>query len=120
MIESMGSLILVSLLVAGPLAVRAWSDRREARALSLRADLHAAMARALGGESLVALWVRSPALWREGQVVLSAPAGSESLTRAAWKAIAGRVPEGYDLVVRSTEPAWPRATQEVLAWGQVA
>ncbi len=120
MIQSLFVSALLGLLVAGPLAWRLWKDRAEARALSVRAEIHAAVARALGGESLVALRVLPPMPWREGQVILSAPRGCEALIRAGWEAALAKLPRDYDLVVRSAERPSPRLAVAPLAWGQAA
>src|SRR5262245_46672213 len=101
MVESIVMLGVVSALVVGPLAWRVWRDRGEARALAVRADVHAALVRALGGESLVAIRVLPATAWQDGRVILSAPTGCESLIRSAWGAVVAKVPDGYDLVVRS-------------------
>ena len=120
MLESMLMLVFASSLIAGPLGWRAWRDQAEARALAVRADIHAALTRALGGESLVSLRVVPSMPWREGRVFLSAPSGCESLVRSAWSAVVAKVPPDYDLVVRSGRRQIPPAPFPLLAWGQAA
>jgi len=120
MIESVVALVLLSLLVAGPLGWREWRDRGEAKALAVRADIHAALTRTLGGESLVAVRVLPPTPWRAGQVILSTPSGCEALIRTGWQAVMAKLPHDYDLVVRSAERASPPPVGITLAWGQVA
>ena len=105
-------------LVLAPLAWRVWQDRRAERALTVRAYVHAALVRALGGESLVAVNVRPPAPWRPGRVELTAPSDWRFLLEPAWSAVISRVPADYELVVRplaveagleADELAWRRA-----------
>ena len=120
MVQSLVMLVVVSALVIGPLAWRVWRDRGEARALAVRADVHAALVGALSGESLVSVRVLPRTPWQDGRVILSAPTGCESLIRSAWSAVVAKVPDGYDLVVRSGHGAVPRAPFTPLAWGEVS
>ena len=60
----------------------------------------AALFRALGGDSLVAVEVEPPAPWRPGRVVLSAPADWAGLLERAWARVAEQVPAGWELVVK--------------------
>lgn len=87
-------------LVVGPLVWRVWLDRRVERALTIRAYVHAAVVRALGGESFVAVTVQAPAPWRRGRIELTAPSDWRFLLEPAWSAVMARVPDGYELVVR--------------------
>jgi hypothetical protein len=93
------ALLLVGL-AAGPLFWRVRQDRREARAQAIRGDANTALFHALGGESLVAVHVQSPSLWRPGRVVLSAPADWHAFLTLAWESVAPVVPAGYELVVK--------------------
>jgi hypothetical protein len=104
-------ILLVGALVLGPLVWRLWRDRREERALAVRAAVEAAMRRALRGESLVALDVKAPMAFRSGRVILSVPAPWEWLIRQAWTSVIENVPPDYELVVRTTGRALtPTAT----------
>ncbi|HEU5193606.1 MAG TPA: hypothetical protein VFW70_02610 [Methylomirabilota bacterium] len=89
----------VGALVLAPLAWRVWQDRRDERALAVRAAIHAAVVRALGGESFVAVNVRPGTLWRPGRVELSAPTDWRFLLEPAWSAVLPRVPDDWELVV---------------------
>jgi len=97
--EILATVLLGSLLL-GPLLWRLAEDRRAERAQVVRARARAALFRALGGESLVAVNVESPSLWHPGRVVLSAPADWAWLLEPAWASVAARVPAGWELVVR--------------------
>lgn len=104
-IELIATLAMVVGLVVVPLVLRARGDRREARALAVRADVHSAAVRALGGESFLTVHVEAPGWFRRGRVVLNAPADWEWLIEAAWPAIIRHVPRRWDLVVRLDSPA---------------
>ena len=104
-IELIATLVVVVGLVVVPLALRAVGDRREARALAVRADVHRAATRALGGESFLAVHVEAPGIFQRGRVVLNAPADWEWLIEAALPAIIPHVPRHWDLVVRLDAPA---------------
>jgi len=106
-------------LVLAPLAWRVWQDRRAERALAVRAFVHAALVRALGGESLVAVSVRPPVLWRPGRVELTAPSDWRFLLEPAWSAVISRVPAEYELVVRPLA-AGAGLEPDVLAWHRAA
>ena len=73
MVEAIIGAALVGALVVAPLGWRVWQDRRTERALAVRAVVHAALVRALGGESLVAVTVLTAAtparalLWPEAK-----------------------------------------------------
>ena len=104
-------ILLVGALAVGPLLWRLWRDRREERALAVRAAVEAAMRYALRGESLVAIEVKAPMAYRSGRVILSVPAPWEWLIRQAWPSVIGHVPPDYELVVRTTGRALtPAAT----------
>ena len=104
MLSELVVFVVMAGLVLGPLLWRAREDRRQARALAVRADLHATLFRALRGDSLVAVDVEPPTLWRAGRVVLSAPADWAWLLEPAWASVAAHVPAGYELVVRPSAP----------------
>ena len=104
MVSELLVFVVMAGLVLGPLLWRAHEDRRQARALAIRADLHATLFRALGGDSLVAVEVEPPALGRAGRVVLSAPADWAWLLEPAWASVAAHVPSGYEIVVRPSAP----------------
>ena len=91
-------------LVLAPLAWRARYDRLTARAMLIRADVDAALRRALGGESLVSIGVVPATAWRRGRVVLSAPTGYGWLFERSWEAATATMPANYDLVIRGIAP----------------
>ncbi len=96
---------LMAVLVIGPLALRAWYERREDRGLAIRAEIDAAMRRRLHGDSLLGVRVVPDAPWRTGRVELSLPSGWDTVLAAVSPAILARVPTGYDLVVHRLGPA---------------
>jgi hypothetical protein len=99
----LAALVIVAMLV-GPLAVRVAFDRRAERAAALVAELRGAIRRRLGGDSMVSVHVE-PRGWRSaGRVLLIAPSGYGDLIEAVWPAVAGRIPMGYELVVRGARP----------------
>lgn len=85
--------------VVGLLAWREHGDRREHAAGLIRADMQAGIIQALEGESVVAIDVRCPTVWRGGRVRLSAPAGYERVAGEASRAVLGRLPGGYHVMV---------------------
>jgi hypothetical protein len=108
----------VGALVVAPIAWRVWQDRRDEHALAVRAVIHAAVVRALGGESFVAVQVRPGTPWRPGRVELSAPSDWRFLLEPAWSAVMRQVPPDWELIVKPLpmpsgvvphEPALPRA-----------
>lgn len=105
MVESL-VVITIAALVIGPLAWSSWRDRRQTEALAVRARLQWVVDRNLGGESLIAVAVAPPTIWRSGRVLLSAPADWEWLLERVWKVVIREVPAGYELVV----PGRTRAT----------
>src|SRR5215469_16385663 len=72
---------IVALLFVGPLVWRTWRDHLEDRALSLQADLQAAVNHALGGESLVAVRVKAGAHDKTGTVEIYVPQAG----RTCWR-----------------------------------
>lgn len=85
--------------VIGLLLWREHVDRRAHEAGLVRAEIHAGATRALDGESLLAIDVRAPTVWRPGQVHLSTPHGYESLIGQTALAVLARTPGGYDVVI---------------------
>ena len=91
---------LVALLFVGPLVWRTWRDYLEERALSLQADLQAAINHELGGESLVAVRVK-PGTHRDmGTVEIFVPSGWESVLEEVWPVVLSHIPAGYVLLFR--------------------
>jgi len=105
MLPGLVGAVLVVGLVVGPLLWRVWDDRRKEDALRVRAELHMVLFRALQGDSFVALDALPPTFWRPGRVVLSAPSDWQSVLQTAWRAVADHVPAGWEVVIRSTQPA---------------
>ena len=88
--------------MAPVLAMVLWSnvcDRRLQEASGVRADVHAAANRVLGGDSLLAFHVEPARSWRAGRVRLSVPGGYESLVGRVSSAVIETMPRGYELVV---------------------
>jgi hypothetical protein len=112
--------VVVGSLLLGPLLWRLREDRRTERAQVVRAETNAALFRALGGESLVAVDVEAPSLWRPGRVLLSAPADWTWLLEPAWAGVAAHVPAGYELVIRPVAPASPPRLGEEVALRRAA
>jgi len=115
MVEAIVPPILVAGLAFAPLAWRAWTDRQQARALLVRADVHRAVLRALGGESYVSVNVEPPALWHPGRVVLAAPAGWECLLEAAAGEALANTPPTWELVVKPALSAQAAAARPAIA-----
>jgi hypothetical protein len=109
MVSAFLGLLFIGGLVIAPLVWRLRQDRRAERALTVRAYVHAALVRALGGESLVAVSVEPATAWRAGRVVLTAPSDWRCLLAPSWTAVVDRVPAGYELVVKAAaaDPAPP-------------
>ena len=85
------------------LGLLAWRRAMDARALAagvVRADIHAGVRRALGGETFLAVDVLAPALWRRGRVRLWAPSNYEGLIGAAAPTVFDRLPAHYDVIIR--------------------
>ena len=97
------AVLLVGAVFVGPLVWRLLLDRRQAEADVLGADIRAAIHRRLRGDSFVAVRVIAASWWRPGRVVLSVPAGYESLVHAVWPGVACRLPPRYELVLAATE-----------------
>jgi hypothetical protein len=106
MISGLIALFLLVGLAAGPLLWRVRQDRQQARAEAVRADTNAALFHAFEGESLVSVEVEPPAFRHPGRVILSAPSDWQGLLAEAWPQVAPLVPADYELVVRSTAPAF--------------
>jgi len=98
---------LVALLFVGPLVWRTWRDHLEDRALSLQADLQAAVNHALGGESLVAVRVKAGAQDGTGTVEIYVPAGWENVLEDVWPVVLSHMPAGYVLVFRPRPASAP-------------
>lgn len=111
MIETIVATSFVAALVVVPLAWRIWRDRLWDRALMLQAELQAAVRRAQHGDSMLSIRVVPATPWHAGRVLLSAPAGWESLLEAAWYVIGEHLPAGYEVVItpapRAAAPAVP-------------
>jgi len=112
MIEIAVASLIGLVLVVGPLLWRVSRDRRESRALSIRAYVQSLVDRKLGGESFVSVQVTPRGLWSVGQVVVAVPGGWEWLLEEVWPVLMARTPRGYELVVRRGEAA--RAPQRQL------
>ena len=91
---------LMMLLVVGPLALRAWQERRQMHALEIRADIDAAVRRRLHGDSLLAVQVVPETPWRTGRVEVSVPYGWDPVLAEVSEPVLARVPDGYELVVQ--------------------
>ena len=101
----LAAVAVVTLLLVAPLLVLNAMDRRQERALALRACIGHALRSKFGGEPLLGVEVRAPMPWRAGRVILWAPRGMERLLAAAWSTVASRVPAGYEIVVPAAGPA---------------
>jgi hypothetical protein len=99
MLVDMLGLVLCMAPVLGALAWQLTRDQRAYAAAVVRADIHAGVTRALGGETFLAIDVESPRLWRRGHVTLSAPRGYESLLADATPTVFDRLPAHYDVVI---------------------
>ena len=120
MLAQLLAVVVVGGLILAPLLWGRRQDRRAAGGQAIAAWTRAALLRALGGESLVAVDVALPSLWRPGRVVLSAPADWTWLLEPAWARLAEHVPIGYELVVRPTAPPAPPLAGEPLALRRAA
>ena len=92
--------ILMSVLVVGPLALRAWQERLQDRGLAIRADIDAALRARLHGESLLGVQVVPEAPWRTGRVEVSVPQGWDPVLVEVSAPILAHVPAGYEFVVQ--------------------
>jgi hypothetical protein len=120
MLSEIIALVFVVGLSVGPLLWRLGQDRRTERALAIRAQVHAALVQALGGESVVTVSAELPRPWRAGRVVLSAPFDWQYLLEPAWHGIMDHVPDGYELVVKSATPAARSVVTEDVALRRAA
>jgi hypothetical protein len=109
MVSGFVTLIALVGLASAPLLWLARQDRRRARAEALRAEVNAALFRAFAGESLVAVQIEPPSVWRAGRVILSAPSDWQELLAEAWPPVTALVPAGYELVVKPSGGARTRA-----------
>jgi hypothetical protein len=98
LLDLVGFLMCVAPIV-GLLVWRRELDHRAVEAGVVRADIHAGVTRALGGETFLAIDVRSPVLWWRGHVRLSAPTGYEGLIGAAAPTVFDRLPSHYDVII---------------------
>ncbi len=103
------ALTVLAAVVLAPLGWGVWHDRRETRALAVRADIQSTVDHTLHGQSLVSVWVTAGALGRAGRVEISVPSGWEPLLTEVWPAVLARVPRGYELVIR---PSWADADSD--------
>ena len=103
MIEIAVASLIGLTVVVGPLLWRLGRDRRESRALSIRAYVQSLVDRKLGGESFVSVQVIARGVWSRGRVIVSVPSGWEALVEEVWPVLMARVPRGYELVVRRGE-----------------
>jgi len=99
MLTDLVSFVMCLSPVVGLLVWRQVEDRRALEAGVVRADIHAGVMRALGGETFLAIDVRPPLAWRRGRVRLCAPSGYEGLVGAAAPTVFDRLPAHYDVVV---------------------
>ena len=90
-------------MVVAPIpALVAWRRATDASVLAagvVRADIHAGVRRALGGETFLAVDVLAPAPWRRGRVRLWAPSNYEGLIGAAAPTVFDRLPAHYDVII---------------------
>jgi hypothetical protein len=100
MLELMIFAGLMTLLVVGPLSLRGWQERLQARGLAIRADIDAAVRRRLHGDSLLGVQVVPEAPWRTGRVEVSVPYGWDPVLTEVSGPVLARVPDGYELVVQ--------------------
>jgi hypothetical protein len=99
MLREIAEVVLAAAPIVGLLLWRDRVDARQKAAWLVRADIHAAATRALDGESLLAIDVDPPRVWRRGRVRFSTPSGYESLIGRALHAVDDRVPVNYDVVI---------------------
>ena len=90
--------LLCAVMVAAPLALLSWRDRRRERVLVMASHVRAAVARSQGGESFVTVRVVRTGPWRGGSIVVSAPRAM--LIETPWTPVLRSVPARYRLVVR--------------------
>jgi hypothetical protein len=92
--------ILMTVLVIGPLAIRAWHERMRDRGLAIRAEIDATLRHELHGDSLLGVQVVPEAPWRTGRVEVTVPQGWDPVLVEVSAPILARVPPGYELVVQ--------------------
>jgi hypothetical protein len=92
---------LVLAVVAGPLSLSLWLDRRREQADIVAAMARSAVRQRLEGDAFVTVDVTAPTPWAPGRVVLSAPTGYGWMVERSWAAVAQRVPADYELVVHA-------------------
>jgi hypothetical protein len=92
--------VVLTVLVIGPLVLRAWQERQADRGLAIRADIDAVMRATLHGESLLGVQVVPEAPWRTGRVEVSVPDGWDPVLVEVSEPILEHVPAGYELVVQ--------------------
>ena len=100
MVGDMVGLVATLAPVVGLVVWRRQLDRRQRNAALVRAEVHAGARRALHGETLLAIHVRPPSVWRQGEVRLSTPSGYESLIGQSALAVLARTPAGYDIFIQ--------------------
>ena len=109
--------LLVLAVVAVPLGLSVWSDRRREQADVVAATARAAVRQRLEGDAFVTVDVTAPTPWAPGRVVLGAPAGYGWMVERSWAAVAQRVPVDYELVVHAApspaKPAVPAGNREL-------
>jgi hypothetical protein len=93
--------LLVLAVVAVPLALSVWLDRRREQADVIAAAARSAVRQRLGGDAFVTVDVTAPTPWALGRVVLATPAGYGWMVERSWTAVAQRVPADYELVVHA-------------------
>ena len=93
--------LLVLAVVAVPLALSVWLDRRREQADVIAAAARSAVRQRLGGDAFVTVDVTAPTPWALGRVVLATPAGYGWMVERSWAAVAQRVPADYELVVHA-------------------
>ena len=108
--------LLVLSVVAVPLALSVWSDRRREQADVVAAAARTAVRQRLEGDAFVTVDVTAPTPWAPGRVILGAPAGYGWMVERSWAAVAQRVPADYELVVHAPsapKPSVPAANREL-------
>ena len=108
--------LLVLSVVAVPLALTVWSDRRREQADVVAAAARTAVRQRLEGDAFVTVDVTAPTPWSPGRVILGAPAGYGWMVERSWAAVAQRVPADYELVVHAPnapKPSVPAANREL-------
>jgi hypothetical protein len=99
MVSDLVGLVLSMAPILGLLVWRGHMDRRQHIADVIHADVHAGATRVFRGESLLAVKVEPPTVWRPGHVRLTTPGGYEPLIGRAFQTVMERVPAGYEVVI---------------------